>query len=347
MATPKGYRKKLNLNNPKIGMERRKEILDEATVNTTNLPKGVMIEDMDSEFIEFANSDMSITIDGQKVPVIFLSLQRWTEFAKSWQTMDEFNNLKLPFITIVRNPDIQQGENQSGYFNIPGRQNWTYLRVPNNKYGKDGSQGIDIYKIPQPVAVDVTYEVRFFSNKMRDLNETHRIIQKLFQSRQHYITPNGHYMPLHLENVSDESEINDINSRRYYVQMFEMKLLGYILDENDFEVSPAITRILLMNEIATKQQPRFRVKTNKLDKTINITIVSKPNSTDEVEFTSQYDSRYDEIQLISNVNDVTMFVNGIQVTSFPIMVKQGDRIRLVIDKNPALTGRFILKGVII
>ena len=154
-------------------------------------------------------------------------------------------------------------------------------------------------------------------------------------------------MPLHLENVSDESEISDINSRRYYVQMFEMKLLGYILDENDFEVSPAITRILLMNEIATKQQPRFRVKTNKLDKTINITIVSKPNSTDEVEFTSQYDSRYDEIQLISNINGVTMFVNDVQVTSFPIMVKQGDRIRLVIDKNPVLTGRFILKGVII
>ena len=102
-----------------------------------------------------------------------------------------------------------------------------------------------------------------------------------------------------------------------------------------------------MNEIATKQQPRFRVKTNKLDKTINITIVSKPNSTDEVEFTSQYDSRYDEIQLISNINGVTMFVNDVQVTSFPIMVKQGDRIRLVIDKNPVLTGRFILKGVII
>jgi len=347
MATPKGYRKHLQLNNPKIGRERREEILDEATVNTTNLPKGVMIEDMDEEFIKFANTDLSITIDGEKVPVIFLTLQRWTEFARSWQTMDEFNNLKLPFITIVRNPDIQQGENQGGWWNIPGRQNWTYLRVPNNRYGKDGSQGIDIYKIPQPVPVDVTYEVRFFSNKMRDLNETHKIIQKLFQSRQHYIQPNGHYMPLHLENVSDESEISDINSRRYYVQAFEMKLLGYILDENDFIVTPAITRVLLMNEVAVNKQPRFRVKTNKRDKTINITIVSKPNSSDEVEFTSQYDVRYDEIQMISNVNNVTMYVNGTIVPSLPTMIKQGDKIRLVIDKNPVDTGRFILKGIII
>jgi hypothetical protein len=46
-------------------------------------------------------------------------------------------------------------------------------------------------------------------------------------------------MPLHLENIGDESNIDDFE--KFYIQMFEMKLLGYILDEEDFEVTLRLT----------------------------------------------------------------------------------------------------------
>ena len=49
-----------------------------------------------------------------KVPVIFLSIQRWAEFAKTWQFSDENKNIKMPFITIVRKPDAQVGTNYAG-----------------------------------------------------------------------------------------------------------------------------------------------------------------------------------------------------------------------------------------
>ena len=49
-------------------------------------------------------------------------------------------------------------------------------------------------------------------------------------------------MPVHLENVGDESNIDDFENRRFYVQPFEMALYGYILDEDDFEVVPTVNR---------------------------------------------------------------------------------------------------------
>ena len=52
-------------------------------------------------------------------------------------------------------------------------------------------------------------------------------------------------MPIHLESIGDESQISDFNKRRFYVQNFEMKVLGYILDENEFELIPTINRTSL------------------------------------------------------------------------------------------------------
>jgi hypothetical protein len=72
---------------------------------------------MDQTFVEYLNSDtgLSISIDGAKVPVIFLTIQRWVEFSKTWQFSDKYKNISLPFITIIRKPDIQQGQNQLAY----------------------------------------------------------------------------------------------------------------------------------------------------------------------------------------------------------------------------------------
>jgi hypothetical protein len=39
-------------------------------------------------------------------------------------------NISLPFITIIRKPDIQQGQNQAGLWNIPGNRTYTYTKIP-------------------------------------------------------------------------------------------------------------------------------------------------------------------------------------------------------------------------
>ena len=202
MGMPKGYITNINIKNGKVGPERRQEILDGIADQGTFLPRGVLEEDMDQSFIDFMNSDegLSISVDGDKIPVIFLTIQRWTEFSKTWQFSDKYKNIDLPFVTVVRKPDIQQGQNQAGLWNIPGNRTYTYMKVPT----WDGvRRGVDLYKVPQPTSVDLTYEVRLFTNKMKDLNKFNRTIQRAFQSRQCYINVNGHPMPLHLESIGD------------------------------------------------------------------------------------------------------------------------------------------------
>ena len=349
MAVPKGWRNNINIKNGKIGPERRQEILDGIADKGTFLPKGVLEEDLDQTFIEFIDKDerMSLTLDGKKVPVIFLTIQRWSEFSKTWQFSDKYKNIELPFITILRKPDIQQGENQAGLWNIPGDHTYIYYKVPT----WDGvRKGIDLYKVPQPTPVNVTYEVRIFTNRMKDLNKLNRKIQRAFQSRQCYINPNGHPMPLHLETIGDESNIDDFENRRFYVQMFEMKLLGYILDEEDFEVVPTINRSVVTTELMEDkiyQNIAFEpcVEGGKA----TFTFVFKPSSEPQFSFTSQYELNFTQLTDIENVTRIVITVNGVGVfdglvLTTPIIIHANDVVGIRVYKPFNMTGKFQLIG---
>jgi len=352
MGMPKGYRTNIDILNHKIGPERRQEILDDIADKGTFLPKGVLEEDMDQTFVEFLNSDegLSISVDGDKVPVIFLTIQRWTEFSKTWQFSDKYKNIELPFITIVRKPDIQQGQNQAGLWNIPGNRTYTYMKVPTF----DGvRRGIDLYKVPQPTSVDLVYEVRIFTNKMKDLNKFNRKIQRAFQSRQCYINVNGHPMPLHLESIGDESNIEDFENRRFYVQMFEMKLLGYILDEDDFEVVPTSNRSILTMELDEGKVNNSAISETVIkNNLITYSFIWKPNAETQFSFTSLYDSNLTQLIKIENLSRIVISVNGVGVfdgvvLNSPLIVKANDIVTIRVYKNTMTIGSFKLIGNII
>lgn len=349
MTVPKGYRTNINVNVGEVGPEKRQEILDKISDRSTYLPKGVLEEDMDQTFIEFIDSDerMNLSIDGDKVPVIFLSIQKWSEFTKTWKFTDKYKNIEMPFITVVRKPDIQQGTNQAGLWNIPINRTYTYMKVPTWDGIRDG---IDLYKIPQPTSVDMTYEVRFFTNKMKDLNSFNRIIQRAFQSKQCYINVNGHPMPLHLENIGDESNIDDFQNRRFYVQMFEIKLLGYILDEQDYEVVPTINRTMITTELNERVILNKAISNHTLDANVAVwNFLFKASSGTEFSFTSLYDLTLSELTEIVDINRIVIKVNGIGVFDgtvliTPLVIKQNDEITIKVYKNILVNGSFKLIG---
>jgi hypothetical protein len=347
MAVPKGFKTNINIHPSKIGPDRRQEILDGIADNGTFLPRGVSEEDMDETFVEFVNNELGITIDGEKVPVLFLTIQRWSEFSKTWQFTDKYKDIQLPFITVVRQPDIQQGQNQAGLWNIPGNRTYTYMKVPT----WDGIRnGIDLYKVPQPTSVDVTYEVRIFTNRMRDLNKLNSLVQRTFQSKQAYINPKGHPMPVHLENISDESNIDDFENRKFYVQLFEMKLLGYILDEDDFEVVPTINRVssfIELDENKTFHNVIFDplVKGN----VVNYTVVFKPRSTPQFSFIAKYSLVFNQIANIEETTRIVIVINGIGVfdgliLNSPIVVNASDQVIIKVYKRNLATTKFQLIG---
>jgi hypothetical protein len=349
MGMQKGYRTNINIKPSKIGPERRQEILDGIADDGTFLPKGVLEEDMDQAFVDFVNSNdgFSISVDGAKIPVIFLTIQRWTEFSKTWQFSDKYKDIEIPFITIVRNPDIQQGQNQAGLWNIPGNRTYTYMKVPT----WDGiRKGVDLYKVPQPTPVDVTYEVRIFTNKMKDLNRFNRIIQRAFQSRQCYINVNGHPMPLHLETIGDESNIDDFENRRFYIQLFEIKLLGYILDEEDFEVVPTINRTMVTSEVETDRL----INTVIFDSCDDVngvvyTFDFKPRSETTFDFTARYSVSFTQLLNVSNLSRIIISVNGVSIfdgtiITTPLIFNQNDIISIRVFKSYYNEGVFKLIG---
>tara|TARA_R110002126_G_scaffold1909_5_gene11453 strand:+ start:45879 stop:46934 length:1056 start_codon:yes stop_codon:yes gene_type:complete len=349
-ALPKGFRKNIKIINDKVGVARRQEILDDIDKKGTYLPRGVMYEDMDKSFIKFVEDDLEIVIDGEKVPVIFLTLQRWSEFSKTWQHADKYKDIKMPFITIVRQPNPQVGKNQAGLFNIPGRRTYTYMKVPTFDGGR---RGVDLYKIPQPTSVDITYEVRLFCNRMRDLNRINVKIQHTFNAIQYYIKVNGHPMPLLLENIGDESNIDDFENRRFYVQPFEIRLQGYVLDEDKFEVIPAINRALVMSEITdTPIVPKFTTNVNKSEGSVFHNIIFKARSESNFTFVSDFDLKYTDISNVEGATNIILKVNGIEklnglTIGSNIIISAGDTIYIKVSRDFYTAAKFTLIGKII
>ena len=168
--------------------------------------------------------------------------------------------------------DVQFGTNPAVQRTIPDRYQVYYASVPN----WNGSQlGADIYTIPQPIPVDITYDVTIICNKFRDLNKFNKIILRHFSSRQDYTTIKGHYIPIVLDKIEDNSPIETIDGRRFYVQNYQFTMLGYLIDSEEFEVKPAINRLFTMFEFI-KDNPKFGVNkvvnTNDIIQTVNLAV---------------------------------------------------------------------------
>jgi len=254
MALPSTYKKKVNLTTPAVSSEypgnmdsaAAERMKDMIIDKDAYLPKGVLHTDLDAGFKEFVKENMILTLSGERVPVFMMGIQKWNEFQQTWQHADEYKNVKIPFINIVRQPDTKPGTNPSLIYNIPQGKTFTYAQVPT----WDGKRkGVDIYKIPQPIPVDISYDVRIYAFKQQDLNKFNKIVLKYFQSRQAYTLVNGHYVPIILEETSDESVISDLGTKRYYVQLYSFTMMGFILDPEDFEVSPMINRVFTIGEV--------------------------------------------------------------------------------------------------
>ena len=261
MPLPKKNKKHIPLTYSKTLYPRRQELVDKINENGTYLPKSLLHSDLDGGFLSFVKNDLKTIVDGKTIPMIdiLMTTQNWSHFAETWNFQNLDKNVEPPFITVVRVPEVKYGTNPALLYNIPNRKQYFYAKVPT----WDGQrQGMDIYKIPQPVPVDISFTVKIMCNRMRELNEFNKNVLEMFASRQAYTTIKGHYIPIIAGAISDES-VMDIEKRKYYIQSYEFTMLGFLIDENEFEVSPAITRVLQVVEFEKEpRKKRVRQDTN-------------------------------------------------------------------------------------
>jgi hypothetical protein len=245
------------------GNERIKELLENTDEKTVFLPESISIIDLDKEILNLLNdgglSFVSVSRN-EKVPAFLFGIEKWTEFAKTWQYTDDDKNIIFPIITIRKTETkfgSRLGENRSF---ISNKRTHEYTRVP-IKDKNNGIIGYEIYKIPNPTPIDISYEIRMFSDFSRDINKFDEKFMRQFQDRQLYLNVKGHYMPLFLTSTSDENEL-DMEKTNYLIRIYMITLRGFIIDEDDFEVIRANERIIKITEINGNevQRTNFQIK---------------------------------------------------------------------------------------
>jgi hypothetical protein len=254
MGFPKQVKKQIQLVPPKTLSARREQLLEYINKDGTYLPNSVLHADLDKGMLEFVKEELRTVVSGKVVPTVdvLITTQNWSQFTETWNFVDSDFNVSPPFITTVRNPEVKYGSNPALLYTIPNRKQYYYATVPT----WDGQRkGMDIYTIPQPVPVDITYSVKFICNRMRELNELNKNVLQKFSSRQAYTFIKGQYVPIILQNISDESVV-DLDKRKYYIQSYEFLMMGYLIDEEEFEVKPAISRTVQLLEAKTSRGGR-------------------------------------------------------------------------------------------
>ena len=258
MGLPSKIKKNLPLTESKTLLPRRHELLDKINKDGTFLPKSLLHADLDRGFLDFVKDELKVVVEGKTIPTvdIIITTQNWANFTETWDFQNIDKNAEPPFITTIRLPEVKFGTNTSLLYNIPNRRQYFYAQVPT----WDGQRnGMDVYTIPQPVPVDITYSVKIICNRMRELNKLNQTILEKFASKQAYAVIKGHYIPIVMGNITDES-VMDVEKRKYYIQSYEFTMLGFLIDEDEFEVSPAITRVLQVVEIDKKTTRRGKRK---------------------------------------------------------------------------------------
>lgn len=320
---------------PKILSARREELLKFINEDGTYLPQSVLHADLDGGMLEFVQNELKTTVSGKDISVVdkIITNQRWSQFTETWNFVDQDFNVQLPFITVVRQPEVKYGTNPSLQYTIPVRKQFYYAKVPT---WNGNQKGYDIYTIPQPVPVDINYSIKILCNRMRELNTFNKNVLQTFSSRQAYTFIKGQYVPIVMNSITDESVI-DVEKRNYYIQSYEFTMLGYLIDEEEFEVKPAISRVVQLFEVDSQvpKGPRAEIVPSNPDEFVYNLFYTSGN-------TSILDDKVDyriNLSLIGTLNVINynVFINddfyGVNVDF--IQLNTGDLLRVEISKITA------------
>jgi hypothetical protein len=134
-----------------------------------------------------------------------------------------------------------------------------------------------------------------------------------------------------MQNISDESQLN-IDSRKFYIQSYEFIMLGYLIDEEEFQVKPAIQRMAQVFEIDGSNLGRRREVWPKSPQSFPselLFVVGNTTLTDKIYFTADM-----KIINLTNVDSYDVYINGdFYGTNVPlIQVTNQDILEVIVVK---------------
>ncbi len=331
----------LDINPVKRGKERQGEILREALDNGAFLPKTVLYKDIDSAFREWVDKELPIVDDnGSLFPTMTLfSNQRFSEYMQSWQYTDANNNLILDFKTVNRDNNPQFGKIQNGFYNIPGERFYSIKRKV--VLDDNGSESLLDLKMKQPTAVDIIYRLTIFTTKYQYINDFNILINETFNARQSYIQPNGYYMPMVLDSINDESQYN-IDDRQFYSQVYNIKVMGFLITENDFRIDEVPMKISCNYSLAKRLNPKPEVEIEDCEddetqyyyKPMILTIKYPVCRDNVAKFIIDTDFVCTDVEKMNILNNYRIFINDNEVDKEgEIVFKENDSIKIIAKRR--------------
>ena len=243
LIQPKPYMDKLKLRHHAHGTDRRRNMSKVILEYGTPFPKPIEFSDIDQTMYDWVVKHIDVVYDGKKLPIYKLySTQRLSEYIQEWDKQDETGNPIINFLTVTRELNPQKGESQGNYFNIPGHKDFVMFYVP--VLQENGTEAYDKYTMKQPTQINFIYTVSIISNKMEIINKVNELMHYEFNAINCYISPNDHPMSMTLDDISDESEYT-IDDRKYYSQSYKIKVRGYIIRKEDYNVERIPSRMIL------------------------------------------------------------------------------------------------------
>ena len=306
---PKKYIQKVNLLDKNKGFQRRlsyqKTILNNASIT----PKPLEYDDIDKAMFEFVDK-LDVIVNGKKIPTFTLySNQRFSEYTQTWQYTNEEGNLYLNFKTVNRDKNPDFGSNQGEKWNIPGQRKYTYLI--RDVLDDNGNESYEVHSVKQPFSVDLSYNVNFVTNSFEKINEFNLLVNRIFSERQGYIRPNGHYLPIVVDQISDETSYN-IENRKFYVQTINLKVMAYIMEKDSFEVKRYPKTLNLIEEGDKFRKVVVDIEEydndSRQNKTMGLNIILQPYYTN-TSFVMDCEMVVEEI-MKENVRILRVSVNG-------------------------------------
>lgn len=343
IKSPKGNINHIDLvDNVSEGNARRAEILQQPFNKAAVLPKTVTLRDMDDAFKDWVKSLRMVSEDGTEYPTMTLfSNQRFSEYSQSWSHTDDNNNILLNFKTVTRENNPQYGKIQSGLWNIPGDR---FYRIKRYKVlDENGTESLVDLSMRQPTAVDLQYKMSLFTNKYEAINEFNIKVNKLFRSRQCYVAPNGYYMPMVLDNISDESEYS-IDDRQFYSQTYQITLKGYVIEENDLRQSeiPLKRGVRFSMIKSDKKKPDITIEEDEKETTLTAYF---PPMVKSAEFMMDEDFIIGGFEYDNVIRAIRIFCDDEEVIPTEgTLLKGGTRVKILIKhRNPLKEATLIIK----
>jgi hypothetical protein len=98
------------------------------------------------------------------------------------------------------------------------------------------------FKMPEPTNVDMVYEVSLFTKYRVDVNLYDEQVLRNFASKQDYVFVKGTPFPLMLEGIDEPKSLENVDGDRFFVARYTLKLMGFIQDEKEFEITKTLRK---------------------------------------------------------------------------------------------------------